>query len=69
MPIAYGASEMLKSMKDVGVLVAMEDIANLKLVDINANTARQFKKPIELGDAYWITEGGIEKMKVVHQED
>lgn len=65
----YIDSEMLKSMKDVGVLVAMEDIANLKLVDINANTARQFKKPIELGDAYWITEGGIEKMKVVHQED
>lgn len=66
MPIAYGASEILKSMKDVGVLVAMEDVANLKLVDINANTARQFKKPIELGDAYWISDSGIEKMKVVH---
>ncbi len=67
-PIAYGASEMLKSIKDVGVLVAMEDLGNLKLVDINANTARKFKKSIELGDAYWITDSGIEKMKVVHKE-
>ena len=67
-PIAYGAPEMLKAIKDVGVLVAMEDLANLKLVDINVNAARQFKKPIELGDAYWITDNGIEKIKVVHWE-
>ncbi len=66
-PIPYGASEMLKLIKDVGGWVAMEDLSNIKLIDINMTTARKFKKPIELGDAYWITNSGVEKMKVVHQ--
>lgn len=66
--VAYGASDMLKSVKEVGGMVAMEDISNLKLVDVTAVVAKQFKKPIELGDAYWIVDKDIQKIKLVYTE-
>lgn len=52
MGIAYGATEMLKLVKEYSYLFVMDDLANLKLLDINAATLRQYKKLIELGDAY-----------------
>lgn len=67
LPIAYGAPEMLKLVKELNYLYVMEDLANLKLVDVNAGTIRQYKKEIELGDAYVITEKGISKQKIVHE--
>ncbi len=67
--IAYGATEMLKAVKEYKYLFAMEDLSNLKLIDINANTLRKFKKPVERGDAYLITDKGIEKQKIIHMKE
>lgn len=67
--VAYGASEMLKMVKDYSCLFVMDDLANLKLMDIGAATQRQFKKPVELGDAYMITEKGVRKQKIIHMKE
>lgn len=67
--IAYGATEMLKLVKEYSYLFVMDDLANLKLIDINAATLRQYKKLIELGDAYMITEKGVSKQKIVHVKE
>lgn len=67
--IAYGATEMLKLVKEYSYLFVMDDLANLKLMDINAATLRQYKKLIELGDAYMITEKGVSKQKIIHAKE
>ena len=67
--IAYGATEMLKLVKEYSYLFVMDDLANLKLLDINAATLRQYKKLIELGDAYMITEKGVSKQKIIHVKE
>lgn len=67
--IAYGATEMLKMVKEYSYLFVMDDLTNLKLMDINAATLRQYKKLIELGDAYMITEKGVSKQKIVHVKE
>lgn len=64
--IAYGASEMMKMIKEYNYLFLLDDLANMKLVDINAATLRLYKKLIELGDAYLITEKGVQKQKLIH---
>lgn len=67
--IAYGATEMLKLVKDYSYIFVMDDLANLKLLEINAATLRQYKKLIEIGDAYMITEKGVSKQKVIHMKE
>lgn len=66
-PIAYGAAEMLKLVKEIHYLYVMEDLSKVKLIDVNAGLLRQYKKEIEIGDAYVITEKGIGKQKLVHE--
>lgn len=64
--IAYGATEMLKLVKEYSYIFVMDDLSNLKLIDVNTATLRQYKKLIELGDAYMITEKGVSKQKIIH---
>lgn len=68
--VAYGAPEMLKQIKDINVAVAFEDISNIKLFDFTAAVARQFKKPIEIGDGYKITsDGSISKIRTINYNE
>lgn len=63
----YGAPDMLKLIKDVNEYYIFDDLTNVKLLDFNAATLRQYKKPIELGDAYKITsDGSINKIRTIH---
>ena len=66
--IAYGSSEMMKMVKDYKYLFVLDDLANLKLVDINAAVVRKYKKMIELGDGYLITDKGVQKQKIIHMK-
>ena len=57
---------MLKLVKEYSYIFVMDDLSNLKLIDVNTATLRQYKKLIELGDAYMITEKGVSKQKIIH---
>lgn len=67
--IAYGAPEMLKLVKEYNYLFVLDDLSNLRLIDINATTLKKFKKLIEVGDGYMITEKAIQKQKFIHMEE
>lgn len=56
--IAYGAAEMLKQVKEINTMFIMDDLVNVKLLDFNNSTLRQYKKPIELGDSYRVVSDG-----------
>lgn len=68
--IPYNASEMLKQVKELNIMYIMDDLANVKLIDLSAATMRQYKKPIELGDSYQVlTDGSIAKIRVVKSSE
>jgi len=63
----FGASDMLKLIKNVNEYYVFDDLANVKIMDFNAATLRQYKKPIELGDSYKITaDGTINRIRTIH---
>lgn len=66
--IGFGASDILKFIKENKNVFFMDDIANIKFMDVSVTVARQFKKPIEVGDGYWISDKGIQKIKTMFAE-
>lgn len=67
--IAYGASELLKLLKENKNTFVFEDLANLKLLEVPVAVVRNYKKEIELGDSYFITEKGVQKQKIIFGKD
>lgn len=61
--IPYSAPEILKNIRDQRHFVFFDDISNMKLFDVPLAMARNFKKPIETGDGYYIRENSCMKLK------
>jgi S-DNA-T family DNA segregation ATPase FtsK/SpoIIIE len=66
--VAFGAPEMLKLLKENKKAVVFDDLANHKFFDVPANVARAYKKPIEAGDAYYISGNDIVKIKTIFEK-
>ncbi|MCL1853759.1 MAG: type VII secretion protein EssC [Peptococcaceae bacterium] len=67
-PIPYSAPDMLKMVKDYPYLFHCDDLNTFKLIDINTAALRQYKKRVETGDSYLITEKGVQKQKTLLAE-
>ncbi|MDY3747034.1 MAG: type VII secretion protein EssC [Lachnospiraceae bacterium] len=61
--IPYSAPEILKNIRDQHHLMYFDDIANMKIYDVPLSMVRNFKKPVETGDAYYIRENTCVKLK------
>lgn len=61
--IPYSAPEMLKNIRDQKHIMYFDDMANMKIFDVPLAMARNFKKPIETGDGYYIKENNCLKLK------
>ena len=61
--VGYGANELMKQIKEGKNILFFDDLAGIKLTDVPAGIQRQFKKPVEAGDAYYITTGGVRKLR------
>lgn len=61
--IAYNASEILKSIKENKSYIAFEDIKLIKLTEVNSALHSKFQKPIEIGEAYYLKNTTISKIK------
>ncbi len=61
--IAFSAPEILKNIKEQRHLMYFDDINTIKIFDVPLMTARQFKKPIEMGDGYYIRDSEYVKLK------
>lgn len=63
--VPYSSPDVIKKVKDLRQFVFFDDLANLKILDVPITTLREFKKPIEQGDAYFIKENEVVKIKTV----
>ena len=61
--IPYSAPEILKNIRDMRHFMYFDDIQNMKIFDMPLAIARNFKKPIEQGDGYYIKENTCVKLK------
>lgn len=61
--IPYSAPEILKNIRDQRHFMYFDDISNMKIFDVPLTIARNFKKPIEVGDGYYIKENACIKVK------
>jgi S-DNA-T family DNA segregation ATPase FtsK/SpoIIIE len=62
-PVSYNSPEILKNIRDQRHLMFFDDLGNLKLFDMPFPVVRNFKKPIEKGDSYYIKETECTKLK------
>ena len=63
--ISYTAPEILKKVRESKHVMFFDDMANMKIFDIPLAVMRNYKKPIELGDAYYIKDNEYHKVKTV----
>lgn len=63
--VPYGAPEVIKKARDAKHFLFFDDIANMKILDMPLSVIRNFKKPIELGDCYYIKDNECVKIKTV----
>lgn len=63
--VAFGAPEALKMMKEAKHFVIFDDLANLKITDVAYAVGKTFKKPVEIGDAYYMRGNDLIKIKSV----
>ncbi len=63
--VPYGAPEAVKMVKDSQHFMYFDDVANMKIFDLPLSVMRKFKKPIEMGDGYYIKENECVKVKSV----
>jgi len=61
--IPYSAPEILKNIRDQRHFMFFDDMVNMKIFDVPLAMARNFKKPIETGDGYYIRENECVKVK------
>ena len=61
--ISYSAPEVLKNVRDLRHFMYFDDMINMKIFDVPLAMARNFKKPIETGDGYYIKENACAKLK------
>ena len=63
--IPYAANEFVKKIKEDKHVVFFDNLSSLKIFDVPLAISRQFKKPIELGDGYYMRDNECIKVKTV----
>lgn len=61
--IPYSAPEIMKNIRDQRNFMYFDDMSNMKIFDVPLAMSRNFKKPIELGDGYYIKDNECIKLK------
>lgn len=61
--VVYGGPELYRLVKEDRNLIFFDNLERCKLVDISLTIVRNYKKKIEIGDAFYITENECYKIK------
>lgn len=64
--VSYDAPEPLRMIKQEQHLLLLDDLDALKVFDVPYEEIRANKKKLQLGDAYYIKDNSVTKLKVVH---
>ncbi|MBE6817538.1 MAG: type VII secretion protein EssC [Ruminococcaceae bacterium] len=63
--VSYAAPDLVKMLRDARHFLYFDDISNMKIIDFPLAVMREFKKPIDTGDAYYIKDNDCYKIKTV----
>lgn len=63
-PVSYSAPALLKALKEERRAFVLADLADHRFFDVNASTARAFKGALEDGQAFYINESDVSKVKI-----
>ena len=63
--LSYDAPEPMRIIKEEKHILYFEDLDNLKPFDVPYDELRLYKKKLEIGDAYYIQDNNIVKLKMV----
>lgn len=63
--ISYSAPELVKSIRDTKHFVYFDDIDSMKIIDFPLAVMRKYKKPISVGDGYYINDNECIRIKTV----
>lgn len=63
--ISFNGPELLKMLKDPRRYIIFEDAGSIKLCDLPTSITKKYAKPIEYGDAFYINENELIKLKTV----
>ena len=61
--ISYSSPEVVRGLRDARHFLYFDDIDSLKVIDLPLSTIRQYKKPIEIGDCFYINDNECTKIK------
>lgn len=61
--ISYSSPEIFRNIRDSRHFLYFDDIDSMKVVDLPLALMRQFKKPVETGDCYYINDNECDKIK------
>ena len=62
--ISYMAPEIIRDLRDARHFMYFDDAANLKIFDLPLSVIRTYKKPIVIGDGYYIKDNVFMKLKL-----
>lgn len=63
--ISFSSPDIYKYLRDFKNVIFFDDLMNFKIFDLSLAVIKQYKKPIEIGDAYYIKEHSVDKVKTV----
>ncbi len=67
--VSYDAPEPLRMIKQEQHLLLLDDLDMLKVFDVPYEEIKANRKKLQLGDAYYIKDSTVTKLKVVHHTD
>ena len=66
--VTYDAPEVLRMIKQERHLLYFDDLDNLKVFDVDYENLRANKKKVQLGDAYYLNDNVVTKVKMLKHE-
>lgn len=66
-PISFSSSDLLKIIKDRKNIVFLDNIKAFKMFEVPQSVLKEFQKPIEAGDGYYITSAQWIKCKFIKE--
>ena len=66
--VSYDAPEPIRMIKQEQHIICFDDLDNLKVFDVPYEELKANKKRLQLGDAYYIKDNAVTKVKLVKDE-
>lgn len=66
--VSYDAPDAIRLIRQKQHIICLDDLSNLKCIDPPYDAIRQYKKPISVGDGYYINGNDVVKLKLILSE-